>query len=258
MNELHEFLLMCCPGKESVTTISLASLQKRSALRPANTSLWRQICARQSPSGHLSIYSPLSLRNISAPRITINDKGQHVVYTGKGKGEDMLLNLFSPLTGETAVDGQVLARTLEGLQVSDSMENEVELRKPEEAIFICLDVSNSMSNVADFPDDEDDEDDGNLSDDEHWQWGSPDDSDVKVKPTVILDSSDDEDEDSQDGDDDEDENDEDDEQVVITLPATSLQELLLPVHLTQLNQLKLVMQSNPSALGEVLQHFTNL
>lgn len=177
------YLLRCCPLKDVSHSWSTATTpSSASDVSALHDYPWATLLSRRSPHKCLLIMSPLALT--SPPALTLDPRGMLQVFTGKGKGG--YLTLFSPPRGsEESVDAKTLTTALTAAGLAGQLATEeADSRTPEEAVFICLDLSNSMSGPASFRTvgtagcEDCDDDSGNASDDENWQWGAA--SDVLV------------------------------------------------------------------------------
>lgn len=132
---------------------------------------FKMLSVRKSPDRILDILDPLKLLQSAPPRLTMDATGKLVVFTGRGKGSNTTVVLFSPLDQEIQTTTQDLALKHKALKLDLISEGAIEVRKPQEAVVICLDVSGSMDHKNDFESDgESICSDGNLSDDENWLW----------------------------------------------------------------------------------------
>jgi ubiquitin-protein ligase len=97
-----------------------------------------------------NIFSPLVLINSVPPLLTMNEKLNVNVFTGKGKSVSLPIILFDPLNGK---DVDVNAAEL-GKKVADRGDLlMVDDRIYDEGIMVCIDTSNSMGQCSDFAED---------------------------------------------------------------------------------------------------------
>lgn len=97
-----------------------------------------------------NVYSPLILNNGIAPLLTLNEKSNIVVYTGKCKDVSCPLILYDTLFDvEWYVSGAELCEKIGNSGQTFMIDD----REYEEGIMICIDTSNSMSSCSDFTED---------------------------------------------------------------------------------------------------------
>ncbi|KIK54985.1 hypothetical protein GYMLUDRAFT_48188 [Collybiopsis luxurians FD-317 M1] len=113
---------------------------------------------RQANGTELVIRGPLDLKApaIVAPQLVLDSDGFIAVFTGRGCGSTRDVNFFRPTaSGDTEVDINDVANALDKIIPSRKAEKTWEIdtysgvgaptRDPEEAIVICLDLSQSMN-----------------------------------------------------------------------------------------------------------------
>jgi len=146
---------------------------------------WNHLVRDSRLERSMAIISPLSLSSAPKPSLTRNGEGLVVVFTGRAKDLDSSTTLYCPLLGtEITVDAQTVAQKLNELAdnplandiTAEEMASMIQ-REPDEACFICLDVSSSMGGGVDFhklrnakkqqndSDDDDDEEDMDAKND---------------------------------------------------------------------------------------------
>ncbi|KAF9060423.1 hypothetical protein BDP27DRAFT_420815 [Rhodocollybia butyracea] len=116
---------------------------------------------QQANQTDLVTRGPLDLKApaIIAPQLVLDSEGFIAVFTGRGCGSVRDINFFRPTaSGDTAVDINDVANALDQVIPSRKMEKTWEIdtfsaagapsRDPAEAIFLCLDLSQSMNSKS--------------------------------------------------------------------------------------------------------------
>jgi hypothetical protein len=129
-----------------------------------------QYLATMCSSNELSVVPPSDLASASAPVLTLDRDGFLAVYVGRegcgSAGRDILM--FRPLSGEEAVDVAVITQLLvpilarrnaDGTAVFEAYgSHHRQVREPDEAVVVCVDLSQSMNERCGFIDIEENED----------------------------------------------------------------------------------------------------
>ncbi|KAJ7581814.1 hypothetical protein C8J56DRAFT_1029289 [Mycena floridula] len=125
---------------------------------------------RRTNETDLVTRGPLDLKsaNVIPPQVVLDQTGLLAVFTGRGCGSTLDVNFFRPANGgDTAVDVNVVSQALQRVIAVRKMEDTWQVdsfdgvsaitRPPDEAIVLCLDLSQSMnerSGVSSGADDE--------------------------------------------------------------------------------------------------------
>jgi hypothetical protein len=129
-----------------------------------------QYLATMCSSNELSVVPPSHLASASAPVLTLDRDGFLAVYIGRegcgSAGRDILM--FRPLSGEEAIDVSVITQLLvpilarrnaDGTAVFEAYgSHHRQVREPDEAVVVCVDLSQSMNERCGFIDIEENED----------------------------------------------------------------------------------------------------
>ncbi|KAJ7670709.1 hypothetical protein DFH06DRAFT_1468485 [Mycena polygramma] len=113
---------------------------------------------KRANEGDLVSQGPLELKSVDVvpPRIVIDQEGLLAVFTGRGCGTTRDVNFFRPTSGgDTEVDvndvSHALQKVIEARKIEDTWQvdcfGEVSIvsRPPDEAVVLCLDLSESMN-----------------------------------------------------------------------------------------------------------------
>lgn len=130
-----------------------------------------QYLATMCSSNELSVIPPSDLASASAPVLTLDRDGFLAVYVGREgcggvAGRDILM--FRPLSGEEGVDVSVITQLLvpilarrnaDGTAVFEAYgSHHRQVKEPDEAVVVCVDLSQSMNERCGFIDVEENED----------------------------------------------------------------------------------------------------
>lgn len=130
-----------------------------------------QYLATMCSNNQISVVPPAELPSASPPVLTLDRRGYLAVYVGREgcggvAGRDILT--FRPLSGEEAVDVSVVTQLLvpilkhrkaDGTEVFEAYGNyHRQIKDPDEAVVVCVDLSMSMNSRCGFVDIEESED----------------------------------------------------------------------------------------------------
>lgn len=129
-----------------------------------------QYLATMCSSNGLSVAPPSDLASASAPVLTLDRDGFLAVYVGRegfgSAGRDILM--FRPLSGDEVVDVYVITqlpvpilarRNADGIVVFEAHgSHHRQVKVPDEAVVVCVDLSQSMNERCGFIDIEENED----------------------------------------------------------------------------------------------------
>ncbi|KAJ8116748.1 hypothetical protein OPT61_g1881 [Boeremia exigua] len=129
-----------------------------------------QYLATMCSSNHLSVIPPADLPSSSPPVLTLDRQGFLSVYVGREAcgvaGRDILM--FRPLSSEEAVDVSIITQLLVPILARRNADGTVvfeaygsqhrEIKDPDEAVVVCVDLSTSMNLRCGFTDVEENED----------------------------------------------------------------------------------------------------
>ena len=176
--------------------------------RPPLRYQWTMVQRSVRSTRFLSLVPALSLRSATTPCLTLDKDGRTSVLVSRGKDVGRSINLMMPLKRDTVTeDTTQLAAVLQASGNTVDGVDAMEERPCEEAIVVCLDVSESMRSKDTFNlDDQGNtiEDDGKDDLDaawDNWTW-------AKLKK---ADDEDDDDDDEEENGDDEEEDDEEED-----------------------------------------------
>ena len=179
----HARLVMANPGRAVVATWAIDSVSDWSLALPKFVPppirfqwaqvqrLVRGVEVRELLGGPgLHVVKPLGLRNAGTPSLTRDERGKVCILVGRGKDVGRSINLLSPLKPDVfSVDAQELATAHSQLRGTDAevgaggvdgpgstgevgevyeeQDDELDDRQVEEAIVVCLDISESMTST---------------------------------------------------------------------------------------------------------------
>ncbi|KAJ7155126.1 hypothetical protein C8R46DRAFT_436742 [Mycena filopes] len=116
---------------------------------------------KQANLGELATQGPLELKSVGVipPRIVVDQEGFLAVFTGRGCGTTRDVNFFRPTNGgDTEIDVNDVSHALQKVidtrtaedtwQVDCFGEVSAIARPPDEAIVLCLDLSESMNRLS--------------------------------------------------------------------------------------------------------------
>ncbi|KAJ7636660.1 hypothetical protein FB45DRAFT_1055980 [Roridomyces roridus] len=134
----------------------------REFMTPLDTAARDFIAAiKRANRGDLVSQGPLELKSVSvvAPRIVVDQQGFLAVFTGRGCGTSRDVNFFRPANGgDTEVDVNDVSHALQSVIKTREAEDTWQVdsfggitnisRPPDEAIILCLDLSESMNSKS--------------------------------------------------------------------------------------------------------------
>lgn len=130
-----------------------------------------QYLATMCSNNQLSVVPPADLPSASPPVLTLDREGFLAVYVGRegcsgAPGRDILM--FKPLVGEEAVDVSIITQLLvpilerrktNGTAIFEAYgSHHRQIKNPDEAVVLCVDLSTSMDSRCGFVDIEESED----------------------------------------------------------------------------------------------------
>ncbi len=122
--------------------------------------IWK--CSLRRLHVMMRLIPTLALSRAPKPSLTMDERGQIVVFTGRGKSVDTSTTLYCPiLNKEVDIDPQILGKEVDELikanpELSVEFSNESRQRDMKEGILVVLDKSGSMHAKPGFEDDPED------------------------------------------------------------------------------------------------------
>jgi len=125
---------------------------------------WKNIIMEVNDEHIMRIVSAQTISTAKAPCLTLNEAGNVVVFTNKGKSVESSISLYCPLAGsefdtnvKTLVEKiSLLPKEILNQQLDSTV---IDNREPEEAIIVCFDTSSSMLGSSGFINENENKDD---------------------------------------------------------------------------------------------------
>jgi ubiquitin-protein ligase/uncharacterized protein YegL len=119
-----------------------------------HSAMWTN-CLRQTSSfAPLATVAPGSLSGVRPPRLTRNANNAMIVFVGRPKGDSGDISVWNPVLGDIdTFNAETVAASMAASQDSDVSASDLEAmmdRQTDEAMIICLDVSDSMKSAMKF------------------------------------------------------------------------------------------------------------